>query len=309
LKQTINIAFLFVLILLASCARRNTPDVISSPIENEKDRLDRMKTKELVARLDSLSDLRPQTYFSRIKVNFSDKDKDFGIKVTMRFVKDSAMGATVSYSALPVASALIRPDSVQVTNKVKRCYIKSDMAVLNNMLGSNINYSDLEELILGLPIDVDTSRKYVQIQNDKFYIVSTHRKGQIKREERQEIKDERRLENGKPIKVEALPLTKKMKGDSIIYKYYLDRDVSVLRKIEILSPDDSTEIVIDYLERDSVAGYQVPRKTEMYIRTPKNTIHLILDFKDTELNMPQEIVFVIPEGYGECTIEEESNEK
>jgi hypothetical protein len=67
--------------------------------------------------------------------------------------------------------------------------------------------------------------------------------------------------------------------------------------------------VIDYLERDSVNGYQVPRKTEMYIRTPKNTIHLILDFKDTELNEPQEIVFVIPEDYEECKLEKEDDDE
>ncbi len=305
MKQTINTAFLIGFILLASCARRKTAAIVTTPVENEKDRLDRVKTKELVFSLDSLSNLRPKTYFSRIKVNFSDKDKDFGIKTTLRFVKDSAMGATVSYSALPVASALIRPDSVQVTNKVKRCYIKSDMGVLNNMVGSNINYSDLEELILGLPIDVDTARKYVQIQDNNFYIISTHRKGQIKREIKDEIKEDRRIEEGKPQKDELLQVNKKIKGDSIIYKYYLDRDVSVLRKIEILSPDDSTEIVIDYLERDTIAGYQVPRKTEMYIRTPRNTIHLVLDFKDTELNLPQEIIFIIPEGYGECKFEED----
>lgn len=307
MKQIIKFSFLVLILFLASCARRKTADVIV-PVVDEKDRLEKIKTKELVSKLDSLSDLRPKTYFSRIKINFTDNNKDFGVKTTLRFVKDSAMGATVSYSALPVASALLRPDSIQVTNKVKRCYIKSDMTVINNMLGSNINYSDLEELILGLPIDVDTTRKYEQLKNDNYYVISTHKKRQIKSVERQEIKEERRLENGKPINEDGL-LAKRIKGDSIIYKYYLDRDVSVLRKIEILSPGDSTEIVIDYLERDTVNGYQVPRKTEMYIRTPKNTIHLILDFKDTELNEPQEIVFVIPEEYEECKLEKEDDDE
>ena len=94
---------------------------------------------------------------------------------------------------------------------------------------------------------------------------------------------------------------KEEEGEDVILKYYLSNDLRTLKSIFIDSPDDTTTIQIDYLTRDSINRYLVPNDVQMVIVTPRNRLVITLDYERTEVNVPQEIRFVIPEEYGECT--------
>ena len=69
------------------------------------------------------------------------------------------------------------------------------------------------------------------------------------------------------------------------------------------SPEDTTHISVDYIDRDTVDTYLLPKEEIIDIVTARNHIVLTMDYDKTEINTPQEIYFVIPEEYGNCNSE------
>lgn len=278
-------------ITLLSCANRN--------IEDKPERLHKRKEKELFAALDSISDLRPATFYTKIKCNFSDTNQNLNFKTSIRLIKDSVINPLITFASIPVVGALIRPDSIIVSNKKEKCFIRRDLGFIRESFGVDFDYKNIEEMLLGLPLGFDTTQKYFQINDPYNYILSSKRKREIKKElrdkpDRDRDRNERERNN----------LNRRIEDENpVILQYYLANDLKSIKRIHIDSPDDTTSISINYLSRDSINNYLIPNEVHIEVVTPRNHIVLEMDYDKTEVNEPQEINFVIPEEYEECGIE------
>ncbi len=292
----------FVVLVLVAC----------HPIESEfkPEKVDKRKTEELVQVLDSLSDLRPDHFFSKIKTTFADTNRTLTFKTSLRMTKDSAVSALITKAAIPVAQALIRPDSVLISNKINNCYIRKDLSYFKEAFGVDFSYVNVEELILGLPIDFDTTQRYFQINDNYEYVISSRKKREVRKELKDDEKDREKLEKEKEKdrdRNQNRDRDRRRNNDdenNIIVQYYINGDLSALNRIFIDSPDDTTSINIQYLSRDSIGEYLSPRDVQIDIKTPRNNVYIELKYGNTEVNVVEEIVFIIPEDYEECGIEE-----
>jgi hypothetical protein len=282
--------FITLLALVVSCSPKLHP-------EAELEKVERRKTDVLVSALDSMSQLRPQYFYSKIKCDYSDTNQNKSFKTSIRMVKDSAVNALITFATIPIINSLIRPDSVIITNRQDKCVIRRDLNFIKEQFGVSFDYRNIEELLLGLPIGFDTTQKYFQIHDPHNYILSSHKKRAIRRETRNKPERDR---NGRLIQRRE-DRDNEAEEENVILKYYLANDLRSLKRIFIDSPDDTTTIAIDYLTRDSIDHYLVPNEVQMVIVTPRNRLVITLDYERTEVNVPQEIRFVIPEEYGECT--------
>jgi hypothetical protein len=307
--------FIALVSLLFSCGRK----VIDGQVY---EKVEKRKTEVLVSALDSLSHLRPKYFFSRLKVDFSDTNQNISFKTTLRMVKDSVVNPLITFAAIPIVNSLIRPDSVIVMNKRQKCVIRQDVGFIKQQFGVDFNYCNVEELFLGLPVGFDTTQRYFQITNDPYnYIISSHRKRDVRRDakgkperdrdgifdrdrdkERDRDRDRDRERNGRR---NAAGSDQEDDEENVIINYYLSGDLSTIRRIHISSPNDTTTIDVNYLSRDTVENYSVPDEVSIDVHTPRNHLQLQLNYSGTEVNVPDEIHFVIPEGYEECTREED----
>jgi hypothetical protein len=57
---------------------------------------------------------------------------------------------------------------------------------------------------------------------------------------------------------------------------------------------------VDYTAREFVDGFSIPRNVLMRIKSPRNLMVLELRYDKIEINQPQPLFLVIPEGYEEC---------
>ena len=283
--------FITLLALVVSCSPKLHP-------EAEQEKVERRKTDVLVSALDSMSQLRPQYFYSKIKCDYSDTNQNKSFKTSIRMVKDSAVNALITFATIPIINSLIRPDSVIITNRQDKCVIRRDLDFIKEQFGVSFDYRNIEELLLGLPIGFDTTQKYFQIHDPYNYILSSHKKRAIRRETRNNRPERDR--NGRLIQRRE-DRDNEAEEENVILKYYLANDLRSLKRIFIDSPDDTTTIAIDYLTRDSIDNYLVPNEVQMVIVTPRNRLVITLDYERTEVNVPQEIRFVIPEEYGECS--------
>lgn len=263
----------FLTLFLISCSKKL---VIINP-----ERLDRKKTPELVHTLDSLFLLRPTFFYSKISTQFQDTNQNVSFKTSIRMVKDSATNALITYAAIPIFNTMLTKDSLTILNKRSKCYSKSKLSALKDNFGYDFDYKNIEEIILGLPVAYDTNQKYFQIHDPFNYILSSHRKKEIKRNDRP--RPNRRNET-----------------NEIIIKYFLTADAKGLKKMEIESPDDSTKIFVEYISREMVDNFNIPKEVTVNVKTPRNNIFVNLTYEKIEINQPQPLFLVIPENYEIC---------
>jgi hypothetical protein len=113
------------------------------------------------------------------------------------------------------------------------------------------------------------------MQDPTNYVISSHKKIQIRRNERNP-------------------------SDEIVIQYFLNPLMNELVKTLVSSPVDSTEIEINYLSRELIENYYVPKDVFIHVRTPKNNIRIDLTYERAEINIRQPLFVTIPEGYEKC---------
>lgn len=258
----------FIAFLLVACGVQQVND--------KEEKLPRVKTNDLVDILDSLSFLKPEHFYSKISTDFSDGHVSYSFKTSLRVRRDSAINAFITYANIPVFTAMVTPDTLTVVNRREKCYIQEDMNYLKSVLGVEFKQRNLEEIFLGLPVDWNRDEKYFQINHPNYYIISSHKKRQIKKADKREDYDE------------------------IILLYYLDKQAENLSKIVIENPIDTTHIEVNYKEREMIDGLLVPELVDVFITTPRDTISIDMEYNKTKVNERKKLYLAIPDSYEEC---------
>lgn len=240
-----------------------------------EEKVERRKTTELIETLDSLTLRKPQFFYSKVSTKFKDTTQSASFKTSIRMVKDSAMSAIISFASIPIYNSLLTKEDITIVDKRSKCYSKETLSYFKENFGVNFDYKNIEELILGLPFAYDTNQRYFQIHDPFNYIISSHRKRDIKKTERKDL-------------------------DDIIIKYYLTNDAKNLKRIDIESPGDSTKVQVHYLLREIIQGFSIPKTIAIRIFTSKNSINIDMDYEKVELIERPEIFIIIPEKYGIC---------
>jgi len=267
-----NFSFLSLLLLsslLFSCARKMTEEIVVA------EKLQKRKEKELVAVLDSLALVKPKTFYSKLSVDFKDTSTNISFKTSLKIVTDSAVNAIITYAKIPIVTAMITTDSIIVVNKRDKCFERETLSYIKEKFGIDFTYQNIEELFLGRPLDYNVDQKYFNVHDPYNYRISSHKKRERKR------------------------LDRKPKED-IIINYILSKDAKNLSKTTIMSPSDSTEIVVEYNSRKLVKNINVPYEVVIKITTPRNVMYIKLEYEKVEVDEPQELLIIIPEKYEKC---------
>ncbi len=275
-KILINSLFFGCLFLGLNACKTSEVVVQEGPFE----KLPKLKDKELIDRIDSLSGIEPKTFYSKLTVTYKDLSKpaeenEISLKTSIKIVSDSAVSAIITYAKIPVVTTLVTHDTLSVVNKRERCYTVASLDYLKELFGVDFSYENIEEIIYGKPLDYQLSQKYF-VDNDPFhYSVSTHKKRDRKKPDRKQ-------------------------KDYLMIQYQLTNNAKALKQTRIWSLEDATEVNVVYLERQVVDGFDLPSKVEINIRTPKKVLLLTLAYERVEVNEPQELIIIIPESYEKC---------
>lgn len=281
---------LFIILPLLGSVACSTAKVVVVP-ETATEKLDKYKTNQLVQAIDSLYKQRPVHFFARIGTKFADNTQSLNFKTSIRLKQDSVLLANMSFMGIPVYNARINKDTVTIVDKRKKCYSNLDIAQLKESFGVDFEHRNIEEILLGLPVEFSTDNKYFQFsENDtKQYILSSKKKRKIKKSVKNVTKN--------PIDITDKEL---FNEEDMIIKYFLSTDLKTLDKTVIESVSDSTIITISYLKRELIANFWIPKNVEISVNTPRNSISIILDYEKIEVDVPQDLILAKPENYGSC---------
>jgi hypothetical protein len=258
---------IFSAFILGSCS----PKIIGElPIKKEK-----LKTEILVMKLDSISKQVPSTFYTKISTKYKDTTQNLSFKTSITLLKDSVLSAIVSYAGIPLINAKITNDSLCFTNKREKCYVNTTIESLKSQFGVEFAFKNLQELLLGIPLNYKIDGKYFQLHNQNFHVISNHKKREIKKLERKDL-------------------------DDFIIKYYFTDNLNNLYKVLIENPKDNTEIEVTYSKYQTENGFSIPEEVYIQVKTDKNRIETSLEYEKVEINEPQDVFFTIPENYEIC---------
>ena len=247
----------------------------SKILQPEADKYPRRKDDELQVALDSLSAIEFDHFYAKIAAKYVDTSQNFSFKSSLRIRRDSVVNAVITFVTIPIYNALLTKDTIKFTDKRDKCFTAKDLSFFKEKFAVDFNYRNVEELFFGKPVGYDPANKYFQINGPFSYTMCSHRKREIKKIERKDMRE-------------------------LITYYSLTPDLKRLQSMQIESLEDSTSIFINYKILEEVDGYNVPQFVEISIQTPKQEIKIELDYRKTRVNEKEDVYFVIPDGYEIC---------
>lgn len=268
MSHSFKYGFVFLFVgLLFSCSQKTTETALV--------KLPKVKDSQLIEVLDSLAKIKFQHFYSKISTKVQDSTQNVSFKTSVRIKADSAINTLITFAKIPVLNSLLTKDSITITDKRSKCFVNESLDYIKDNYSIDFSYKNVEELLLGLPIDYDTNERYFQINDPYNYTISSHRKKDIKKNERNHERE-------------------------IITFYTLTEDLTNVKSMRIESPEDTAVIQLDYLTRELVEGYYVPSDVNLYLSTPQKIINIGLEYRKTRMNEDEPIYFVIPESYERC---------
>lgn len=202
-----------------------------------------LKTETLKAIVKNYDKSNPKftTMRGRLKGVFIDGDDQQSINISYRFKKDEVLWMSAKLAGLiQVAKMMISPKNIQFYERIDQSYFDGDFELVSSFLGLELNYEQLQNLLLGQtikPIDIKES----DFQNlEGFFQINTSFDNDLSQSI---ILDE------KTFKIRQQALSMGNKEIKIIYKSYQVIDnMSFPAEMVILAGDneDQVSIILNY---------------------------------------------------------------
>ena len=266
------IIYLFLVFLVSSCTKKNLEVLMMPPVIEYK-----IKDRLLAKTLDSLSALKPKYFYAKLKIDFKDNTTDLSFKTSLKIVSDSAVNAIVTKVGFPIANALITIDSVKILNIPGKCVIKNSWDYFRDLLNVEIDYLNLENILLGRPLTDGFNQKYF-VDKDAYEVAVTNS----------------RNESYSYLTEDSLLKSK------LMVNYILTSNLKDIAQTRIFSASDSTEIQIQYVSRQVVSEFNLPDKAIILLSKPSYNLEINLEYNNLEITKKIEITFIIPEKYEVC---------
>ncbi len=201
-----------------------------------------------------------RTLTGRIRIDYSDGYSTQSIGVSLRMEKDKAIWIS---APLGVVKALITPERVSFYNKLDNQYFDGDFRYLSRMLGTDVDFKIVQNLLLGQALlDLRDAKYLAQVNGDTY-----------------ELKPKKSMDLFKPLfriepgnyKLAAQQLSQPWKKRllEIRYKNYQERDKRILPNeigIVAIDTDQRTTIAIEYrsmeFNRRLNFPYKIPKGYE-----------------------------------------------
>ena len=264
--RSLNFVIVLIMSVLVSCATRRPNELVKLP---------KTTTIQLRQSMDSIAGITFDSFYAKIATKYSDSAQNVSFKTSVRMQKDSVVHSLITYARIPVYSSLLTKDSIILMDKREKCVVSESLNYLKEKFAIDVAFKNVEEMIFGGPVAFEKAKKYFRVNDPFSYTLCSHRKREIKKNERKEQRE-------------------------ILNYYSLSEDLKSLKHQKIESPEDSTVIFIDYNSRQLIEGILMPKIVEVTIITPKQEIKVLLDYKKIRINENETIHFVVPESYEEC---------
>lgn len=244
---------LIFLLIFASC-KANKPLMGSDYVVKE------MSSKRIV-RKHLAADFDKKTMEAKLKVSYDDGKLDESFRVQLRMKKDEVIWMKGT-KFITVFRLKITPTTVSYYSPYKKDYFETDFSVLVKLLGTNITFTQLQNMLLGQAV--------FQIKNKDFNA---------------EIIDK------------SYVLTPKVQADLFSILFAVNPINFKLDKQFLRNPEKNQALEIiysNYFEKDKV---MIPQNVDILAKEKLKSTKISLDYRDVEFNKELDFSHQIPSNY------------
>ena len=205
-----------------------------------------------------------KTLKSTLKITYTQKGYSQTHSVSFRAKKDEVLWISATFS---IVKALVTPERVRFYNKLDRTYFDGDYKYLSDLLGTELDFQKVQNLLLGEAIYNLKDDTYKGSVDDGAYIL--------------EPKKQREL---------------------FEIFFLFDPSHFKVKSQQISQPKEFRHLQIDYLSHQEVGKQILPEKIKVIaLQTNEETI-INLEFKNVILNEALRFPFKIPSGFKEIKL-------
>jgi len=251
------VKIVLVLLVFASC-KTNKVITDSGSVKN-------LSAKKIVKNHLS-NDFNAQTLDSKIRVQYSNQvgseKKRHSFTVRMRMKKDSVIWFRGKKSVVSVFKMKITPESFSFYSLIDKVYFEGDFSQLKKVLGVEISFSQLQNLLIGKSI-FDMKGKRFQT----------------------EIKDA------------SYQLTPKVQEKLFDVFFKINPDHFRLNQLYLVNEEKNQRLRIDYQDYTKLEGDIVPVRMMIDASQGDRYTYINMKYSSLTLNKPVSVPYKIPSGY------------
>ena len=200
----------------------------------------------------------------KVRISYSDGESSQNVSVSLRMEKDKAIWMS---APLGIVKAYITPERVSFYNKLENEYFDGDFSYLSDLLGTDVDFSILQNLLMGQAI--------VDLRDQKYTID---------------------IDEG------AYRLTPKLAGELYKTLFRIEPENFKMDLQQLSQPIEKRLLQISYVNYQKVDNEIFPNeiKIKAIVKDKENNIDL--EFRNLELNGPVNFPYSIPKGFTEIEL-------
>jgi outer membrane biogenesis lipoprotein LolB len=206
-----------------------------------------------------------KTLSARVKLDVSQGDKVNNYTVNFRMEKDKQI--LLMSTPISLVKALITPEKVSFYNKLDNTYFEGDFKYLSNLLGIDLDFQKVQNLLLGEALFNLKDNGYNVSVDDKSYI-----------------------------------LQPKNQQDLFELFFLINPSHFKISSQQISQPQEQRHLQIDYLTYQEVDKQILPQEIKVIAVEATEEMILEMEFKGVSLNEDLRFPFKIPSGFKEIKL-------
>ena len=253
------IAVLLITIFLISCKSKGVA------VENSN--------KEAPAKIDNKivekhyeNKLDFSTLYIKASAKYVDEKQNQNVTAEIKIEKDKQILVSVRFLGITMAKALITPTTVSYYEKIKGTYYEGDFTTLSKWLGTELDYSKVQNLLVGEALDDLRKGKYTQTIVENLI----------------------RLEDEKETNLKKA--------------FFLEPEKYLLQKEQISQTSENMMLEIKYSDNKVFDQGILPTSIEINAIQPKGKTDINLNYNTISFNEELSFPYSVPSGYKKVII-------
>lgn len=199
--------------------------------------------------------------YLKANARFANEKMTQNVTAEIKIKKDEQILVSVRFLGITMAKALITPTSVSYYEKLNGSYFEGDFSGLSQWLGTDLNYSKIQNMLLGQAFDDLRQSNYTQIPTEEGY----------------QLND---LNSGSTAK-----------------NFTFDSTQFLIKKQEIAQPEQNRKIEVLYSENKTFNEGIIPTNIAINTLQTKGQTEINLNYNTISFNEVLSFPYSIPEGY------------
>ncbi len=207
-----------------------------------------------------------KTLYIKASAKYVDEKQSQNVTAEIRIEKDKQILISVRFLGITMAKALITPTAVSYYEKINSTYYEGDFTSLSKWLGTELDYSKVQNLLVGEALDDLKKGKYTQTIVENLI----------------------RLEDEKETKLKKA--------------FFLEPEKYLLQKEQISQATENIMLEIKYSDNKVFDQGNIPTSIEINAIQPKGKTDINLNYNNISFNEELSFPYSVPSGYKKVLI-------